>query len=118
MLRHPSAYIQRAFALFISLGHHHSLLRRLSLIYEERSHALVDALAAYLPELEVNAPGGGSSCWIKAPGHVDTQQLADRAIEHGVCIEPGSVFFHSRSEERRVGKECVSTCRSRWAPYQ
>src|SRR3546814_17308303 len=24
-------------------------------------------------------------------------------------------FF--RSEERRVGKECVSTCRSRWSPY-
>src|SRR3546814_8514558 len=23
-----------------------------------------------------------------------------------------------RSEERRVGKECVSTCRSRWAPYR
>src|SRR3546814_17809972 len=23
-----------------------------------------------------------------------------------------------RSEERRVGKECVSTCRSRWWPYQ
>src|SRR3546814_9514773 len=26
---------------------------------------------------------------------------------------PGS----ARSEERRVGKECVSTCRSRWSPY-
>src|SRR3546814_18916616 len=25
--------------------------------------------------------------------------------------------FDSRSEERRVGKECVSTCRSRWSPY-
>src|SRR3546814_19082455 len=24
---------------------------------------------------------------------------------------------HIRSEERRVGKECVSTCRSRWSPY-
>src|SRR3546814_3763084 len=24
---------------------------------------------------------------------------------------------HMRSEERRVGKECVSTCRSRWSPY-
>src|SRR3546814_6540947 len=24
---------------------------------------------------------------------------------------------HLRSEERRVGKECVSTCRSRWSPY-
>src|SRR3546814_11038351 len=26
-------------------------------------------------------------------------------------------FQTGRSEERRVGKECVSTCRSRWSPY-
>src|SRR3546814_8274664 len=26
-------------------------------------------------------------------------------------------WFKVRSEERRVGKECVSTCRSRWSPY-
>src|SRR3546814_16164469 len=26
-------------------------------------------------------------------------------------------FGSGRSEERRVGKECVSTCRSRWSPY-
>src|SRR3546814_1416539 len=25
--------------------------------------------------------------------------------------------YTARSEERRVGKECVSTCRSRWSPY-
>src|SRR3546814_15753324 len=29
---------------------------------------------------------------------------------------PGKALY-SRSEERRVGKECVSTCRSRWSPY-
>src|SRR3546814_7228865 len=29
---------------------------------------------------------------------------------------PNVVHTH-RSEERRVGKECVSTCRSRWSPY-
>src|SRR3546814_10028136 len=28
-----------------------------------------------------------------------------------------SVADKGRSEERRVGKECVSTCRSRWSPY-
>src|SRR3546814_17534857 len=28
-----------------------------------------------------------------------------------------SVAWILRSEERRVGKECVSTCRSRWSPY-
>src|SRR3546814_5583694 len=26
-------------------------------------------------------------------------------------------YWKLRSEERRVGKECVSTCRSRWSPY-
>src|SRR3546814_3808738 len=32
---------------------------------------------------------------------------------------PGIDFYFKdeRSEERRVGKECVSTCRSRWSPY-
>src|SRR3546814_15343220 len=33
-------------------------------------------------------------------------------------IKPGKRNFPlARSEERRVGKECVSTCRSRWSPY-
>src|SRR3546814_1655984 len=32
-----------------------------------------------------------------------------------VLVYPGG--DHERSEERRVGKECVSTCRSRWSPY-
>src|SRR3546814_16745254 len=31
-------------------------------------------------------------------------------------IDSGSATA-DRSEERRVGKECVSTCRSRWSPY-
>src|SRR3546814_17433544 len=34
--------------------------------------------------------------------------------------EAAGTLFHedeTRSEERRVGKECVSTCRSRWSPY-
>src|SRR3546814_20585803 len=30
---------------------------------------------------------------------------------------PNLDVFQVRSEERRVGKECCSTCRSRWSPY-
>src|SRR3546814_17538812 len=30
---------------------------------------------------------------------------------------PGNTWNSARSEERRVGKECVSTFRSRWVPY-
>src|SRR3546814_3187980 len=39
-----------------------------------------------------------------------------RGWRHQQLIE-GSQFALTRSEERRVGKECVSTCRSRWSPY-
>src|SRR3546814_3912560 len=38
---------------------------------------------------------------------------ADSADRRIVCL---SAILPSRSEERRVGKECVSTCRSRWSP--
>src|SRR3546814_14578419 len=35
-----------------------------------------------------------------------------------ICAETGATDLAIfRSEERRVGKECVSTCRSRWSPY-
>src|SRR3546814_368691 len=34
-----------------------------------------------------------------------------------VMLAPLGFVFFLRSEERRVGKECVSTCRSRWSPY-
>src|SRR3546814_3449592 len=33
------------------------------------------------------------------------------------CQRPQCDGTLDRSEERRVGKECVSTCRSRWSPY-
>src|SRR3546814_17635022 len=32
-------------------------------------------------------------------------------------VDDSSSMQRFRSAERRVGKECVSTCRSRWAPY-
>src|SRR3546814_11762455 len=31
--------------------------------------------------------------------------------------DPVQELPSDRSEERRVGKECVSTCKSRWSPY-
>src|SRR3546814_12972271 len=40
----------------------------------------------------------------------------ERPADLALQIEYLLVGEH-RSEERRVGKECVSTCRSRWSPY-
>src|SRR3546814_7602285 len=43
-------------------------------------------------------------------------EVSSHALEQG---RVGAVDFEvaARSAERRVGKECVSTCRSRWSPY-
>src|SRR3546814_17986473 len=35
----------------------------------------------------------------------------------GVTKVTEQAALEERSEERRVGKECVSTCKSRWSPY-
>src|SRR3546814_12911695 len=35
----------------------------------------------------------------------------------GIAVETLAIFVRFRSEERRVGKEGVSTCRIRWTPY-
>src|SRR3546814_16015676 len=55
-------------------------------------------------------------------------RLAERAPIASVAVETDAVTGEyvlllaraagpGRSEERRVGKECVMTCRSRWAPF-
>src|SRR3546814_5456408 len=46
--------------------------------------------------------------------HDGVPQQPGHQVEAHHEEEPGD---EQRSEERRVGKECVSTCRSRWSPY-
>src|SRR3546814_14143676 len=48
-------------------------------------------------------------------GNVNSQSDGNWAA---MTVAQSSIPTYDRSEERRVGKECVSTCRSRWSPYQ
>jgi len=93
MLRHPPANNARTVALFLAMGHHDALLRRLNAAYVERSTLLAAALAAHLPVVAFRIVGGASSCWLEFPDGVDTRRLADAALRHGALIEPGDVFF-------------------------
>src|SRR3546814_13938972 len=60
----------------------------------------------------------------EAPGPVRHDVPVDPGVRPGAggfSIGGGHLrlrFSARRSEERRVGKECVSTLRSRWSPYQ
>src|SRR3546814_1309336 len=59
-----------------------------------------------------HCPRKGDSSTDAAP------DLSENETEHHTqyCARAEHPGRH-RSEERRVGKECVSTCRSRWSPY-
>jgi len=102
MLRHPSAYIQRAFALFLSLGHYDAHLRRINTAWRERSQAVAEALEKYLPGFRMVPIQGGASCWVEGPPWLDAGALAQLAERQGVLIEPGSVFFMAEPAPRHV----------------
>src|SRR3546814_1784008 len=59
--------------------------------------------------------------WLKRPRMDEQNDTVERKRpEKKRRLEPRKPLllpFVNRSEERRVGKECVSTCRSRWSPY-
>lgn len=93
MLRHPSTFIQRAFATYLSLGHHDAQLRRLAIAQRERGEAVIAALARHAPQCEVMPISGGGSCWVRLPPGMAAIELASRAAQAGVLIEPGDVFF-------------------------
>src|SRR3546814_16315913 len=74
------------------------------------------------------APSSGtdtSASFLSDGGEISVQRdLKDRfesqkirSLSLGGETETGPWKLVYRSEERRVGKQCVSTCRSRWSPY-
>src|SRR3546814_11829238 len=70
-------------------------------------------------DLLPSSPADGPLPSIRASVHAllpvsrNAPRLADTPASAPVALIAGRF----RSDERRVGKECVSTCRSRWAPY-
>ena len=93
MVRHPSAFLQHAYALFLALGHHESHARRVNLAMRERMAAAAAALRRHLADFVFSMPQGGASIWVTAPAWVDGAELTAAAQRHGVLIEAGDVFF-------------------------
>src|SRR3546814_17941551 len=79
--------------------------------------ALADSLG-----MITTAEGAETPEEIHALRNIGCTQVQGFAYGKPMSYEAASALVASmesgtRSEERRVGKECVSTCRSRWSPY-
>ena len=102
MVRHPALNNQRAVALFLSLGHHDALLHRMVHVLKLRAQILAEALDRHLPAYERQGGQGGSSFWLRGPKGLDARRLAAAALEEGIVIEPGEVFFMDEA----AGRNC------------
>jgi GntR family transcriptional regulator / MocR family aminotransferase len=93
MIRHTPNNNQRTAALFLSLGHHDSLIRRLHRTYGARWAILGDALRRHLPGCATIPSFGGTSFWVKGPDGLDAEHLAHAARQRSVFIEPGRINY-------------------------
>ncbi len=101
MVRHTPNNNQRAVALFLSLGYHDALIARLGRAYKERWQEMRDALALYLPDSSRMPSFGGSSYWVTGPKGLDSDALALEALEAGLIIEPGRIYFANNTRPSR-----------------
>src|SRR3546814_17971125 len=86
-------------------------------------------ILSFPPEAEaLSAPHGANACLTRTfaeppligPGEDPRRREADfsrQPVDRTALPGAAQPLMRPRSEERRVGKECVSTCRSRWSPF-
>jgi GntR family transcriptional regulator/MocR family aminotransferase len=100
MVRHAPNNNQRTAALFLSLGHHDTLIRRLHRAYRTRWEIMGAALETHMPASARIPAFGGTSFWVKGPQSLDSEELAQAAAREGILIEPGRINF-GRAEAPR-----------------
>ncbi|WP_099867534.1 MocR-like pyridoxine biosynthesis transcription factor PdxR [Pararhizobium haloflavum] len=112
ILRHPPGNNQRVVALFLALGHHDTLIGRLHRAYRARWEAMDAALEKHLPDWGRSRSFGGTSFWMSGPPGLRSVELARKAAEYGVLLEPGGICFADPTAHEnsfRLGFSAIST---------
>ena len=88
------ALAQRLFEESVRRGWMDEQVIRSRALYERKCQRLLAALEHSMPEdAHWTHPRGGFFSWLTLPDGVDSVQLAQRAVERGIGIVPGTLFF-------------------------
>src|SRR3546814_12343759 len=98
------------FPLAMASAAHGETLRQ-ALIHAYRTNPSLTAARAGLRATDEGVPIAKAAARPTLSATADYQEFVVRSANSF------SAPLRSRTEERRVGKECVSPCRSRWSPY-
>jgi 2-aminoadipate transaminase len=86
---------QRMFEEYVRRGWIDEQLAQSRLLYRRKCERMLAALERFMPAgVRWTRARGGFFSWLTLPGGVDAGDLAKRAVENGVGIVPGSLFFH------------------------
>jgi 2-aminoadipate transaminase len=108
---------QRLFEEYVRRGWIDEQLAQSRALYRRKCERTLSALERFMPpEVRWTRPRGGFFSWLTLPDGVDAGDLAKRAVERGVAIVPGSVFFpdgrggdNVRLSFSLVGEELIDT---------
>jgi len=109
MVRHAPNNNQRTAALFLSLGHHDTLIRRLHKAYRARWDSMGAALNTHLPDSSRIPTFGGTSFWVEGPAGLDSERLYEEARRQGILIEPGRINFGGAMRPRNTFRLAFSS---------
>ncbi|MCR9213974.1 MAG: PLP-dependent aminotransferase family protein [Proteobacteria bacterium] len=114
MYRHVPSNNQRTTSLFIAQGYHLAYARQLNSIYMHRWHIMDAALHKHLPGMAKAPVFGGTSFWIKGPKGLDSASLAARALQEGIVLEPGPIYFMKPEQGRQYFRLGFSSIATEW----
>lgn len=108
MVRHAPNNNQRTAALFLSLGHHDTLIRRLHRAYRTRWEIMGDALKQHLPDAS-RVPTSAAPASGLRDRRLGSDELGRTAAAKGVLIEPGRITFGAANAPRNFYRLAFSS---------
>ncbi len=77
-------------------------LNKIRAFYSQKQSILTDLLEKHLPaSVQWNSPQGGLFIWLKITG-INSQQLLEKAVQHGVAFMPGYPFYANKPDYETI----------------
>jgi 2-aminoadipate transaminase len=98
----PSAYSQMTVSTYLATSDWMAQIKVFRELYRERRDAMIQSLAALLPQATWTHPDGGFYVWVTLPQGLNAKAMLPRAVTERVAYVPGTAFFADGTGQRNV----------------
>ncbi len=98
----PSAFAQMTVSTYLATCDWKAQIKIYCNLYRERRDAMIESLAAMLPQATWTHPDGGFYVWLTLPEGLNSKAMLPRAVTERVAYVPGTAFFADGSGHRNV----------------